>query len=399
VGRDSVEAQNDTPSDRSRRRVLLVGPLPPPIAGVEIMTQNILAAGSKLRGWEVRHCNTSKGGDLSTKGSLNATNVGYIVWHWLKFVGSLFSIRPNIVHLPLSQNLPGFLRDTIFVLSGALLKRRILLHFHGGDFQRFLGSRWPPLRPAIKWVLRRSTRIAVLGEALRGQFSGLVPDERILVMPNSIHAPASLGTRVYTVGSATVLFLGKISAAKGAVDFVTAADLILSRHRDLRIQFVLVGESLDVERNVTFVPSPHGAMARISALMAHDWCRGAITLHPPVVGEGKWNLYRSSDIFVLPSYSEGMPLTLVEAMWAGLPIVASRVGAIEETLPISQSPFLIQPGDTESLADRILELYRDPDRRAALGWENQKVATENYGLEQLTTRLEHAYNLTSGSFA
>jgi glycosyltransferase involved in cell wall biosynthesis len=89
------------------------------------------------------------------------------------------------------------------------------------------------------------------------------------------------------------------------------------------------------------------------------------------------------DIFVLPSYSEGLPLVLIEAMANGLPVVASRVGGIPEIIEHNKSGLLFEAGNYNQLAEKILELYRDLDFYERIRREGFKVAKRNTLEEQV----------------
>jgi glycosyltransferase involved in cell wall biosynthesis len=96
------------------------------------------------------------------------------------------------------------------------------------------------------------------------------------------------------------------------------------------------------------------------------------------------------DAFALPSYREGMPLAILEAMAAGLPIVATRVGGIPEVLRDNEEGFMIEPGDKSALADRIRLLARDLALRGAIARRSKARASE-FTLDRMTASYEEVY--------
>jgi glycosyltransferase involved in cell wall biosynthesis len=97
------------------------------------------------------------------------------------------------------------------------------------------------------------------------------------------------------------------------------------------------------------------------------------------------------DVFVQPSRYEGLGVALLEAMAAGLPVVASRVGGIPETVQAGRTGLLVPAEDPEALAAAITELLRDPDRAARMGAEGRKRVLAEFSMEAMTDRYERLY--------
>ena len=102
-------------------------------------------------------------------------------------------------------------------------------------------------------------------------------------------------------------------------------------------------------------------------------------------------LLRAFDLFVLSSVSEGMPLTVLEAMAAGVPVVATRVGGVPEAVVDRETGWLVPPGDPESMAGAVLALLADPARRAALGRRAQERACGQFDVQQMADAYARAY--------
>jgi glycosyltransferase involved in cell wall biosynthesis len=102
-------------------------------------------------------------------------------------------------------------------------------------------------------------------------------------------------------------------------------------------------------------------------------------------------LFRAMDLFVQPSLWEGMPLTLLLAMGAGLPVVGTRVSGITEVIEDGKNGWLVAPGDSEALAAAILELYRGPELRSRMGQAARQTVAESHSQEAMLRRLEGIY--------
>jgi glycosyltransferase involved in cell wall biosynthesis len=102
-------------------------------------------------------------------------------------------------------------------------------------------------------------------------------------------------------------------------------------------------------------------------------------------------IYRALDLFVHPSLWEGLPLALLKAMGAGLPVVATRVSGSQEAIEDGVNGYLVAPGDPEALARAILELHRHPEAQRRLGDAARRTVVARYSLEAMLQRLEELY--------
>jgi len=94
---------------------------------------------------------------------------------------------------------------------------------------------------------------------------------------------------------------------------------------------------------------------------------------------------------VLTSASEGTPVTIIEALAAGRPAVATRVGGVPDVVDEGETGFLVRPGDTHALAERIEILARDPERRAAMGAAGRERTLSRYAVERLVDDMDELY--------
>ncbi len=110
-----------------------------------------------------------------------------------------------------------------------------------------------------------------------------------------------------------------------------------------------------------------------------------------ISGEGKNQVLQRADCLVLPSHGEGLPIAILEGMAYGLPVIATRVGAIPEVITDGKEGFLIAPHDVETLADRLLHIEGDPTLRKEMGQAARKRIERDYTLERMADRLSNVY--------
>ena len=293
----------------SNGRLIVVGPLPPPVHGVTISTTLVLANTALSERFEVEH--------LDTSDHRSGRNVG--AWDFINAVSALRAVtrllirlraRKGVVYLPLSQGTPGFLRDSLFVLIAHTMRWRVAAHLRGSDFRSYYEASPLLARRWIRFTLRRIDSVGVMGESLRWVFRGLVPEERIAVVPNGTPEPAHADV---ARDPHHVLFLSNLRRRKGVVEAVEAALIVLERVPWARFTFAGAWESDELE-----------AELRRRAQRFPD----AIEFRPAVRGKEMDRIRGSASILLFPPVEpEGHPRVVLEALAAGLPIVTTNRGA------------------------------------------------------------------------
>ena len=111
-----------------------------------------------------------------------------------------------------------------------------------------------------------------------------------------------------------------------------------------------------------------------------------------ISGDKKNEIFQASDVLILPSYSEGLPMSILEAMAVGLPIISTPVGGIPEAVEDGVNGFLIQPGDYKALAEKIDILANDKQLREQMGQNGYKIAKEKFDVDVVIKQLKEIYN-------
>jgi len=336
-------------TDTRRQRLIVIGPVPPPVHGVTVSTRLVLANPLLRERFDVEHLDTSDRRSAENIGSWDFVNVVLALKHLTKLISRVRGDK-GLVYLPLSQNTGGVLRDSLFIHVAAGAGWRVAAHLRGSEFRGFYLARGR----AFRWWIRRSLNnldsLAVMGNSLTSLFDGIVPRERIAVVPNGTPAVErnELGAR-----SDRILFLSNLRRRKGVVEALDAA--LITVLEDPEAQFVFVGEWED---------------ERLENLLRRraEAANGRIRFLPAVFGGDKDRLLLSSSILLFPPVEpEGHPRVVLEAMSAGLPVVTTDRGAIAETVVDGESGFVLRDPVPEELADRLLRLLRDEALRRRMG--------------------------------
>lgn len=325
-------------SDRSR--LIVVGPLPPPTHGVTVSTGLVLQNALLRRSFVVDHLDTSDHRTGRNLGTWDPVNVVLGVLSVAKLVGKIVRGR-GVVYLPLSQSRAALVRDTLFIQLSSLRGWKIAAHLRGSELNAVYDQSHPLFRSWLGLALRRLDSLAVMGSTIAGSLDGIVPRERIAVVPNGT---PDIGAGSGAAGT-DVLFLSNLLRRKGVVQAVEAALLVLERQSNVTFRFVGEWESPELEDELRALAEPAGRRIDFLEQANHDT---------------KVALLHSAAVFLFPPVKpEGHPRAVLEALAAGLPIVTTDRGAIRETVADGESGFVLPHPEPQELAKRILRLVED----------------------------------------
>ncbi len=339
-------------SRRARRapaqpgRLVVVGPLPPPYHGASVSTGLLVSSETLQQRFALEHVDISDRRDgRSNIGRWDLENVTGGVGGALRLLARLRGPR-GVVYLPIAQNVPGILRDSLYIHVAALRRWKVAVHLRGSDLGDVYRAQPAAMRLWMRFTLRRVTSMAVMGDSLRPVFDGLMPAERIAVVPNGT---PEIALPELPTDPQQVLFFSNLRRRKGIIESVDAALRVLLEHPTARFVFVGDWEDEELERQV-----------RARAAKAGD----QIEFRPAATGDDRLALFASSSMLLFPPVEpEGHPRVVLEALAAGLPVITTNRGAIAETVVEGESGFVLDHPVPDELAACVLRLLRDPGLR------------------------------------
>ena len=331
----------------AKQRLVVVGPLPPPYHGASVSTQLLVSSEILRRRFELEHVDISdRRSGRGNIGRWDLQNVAGGLAGALRLLRKLLRGRRGVVYLPIAQNVPAFLRDSLYIHLAALCRWDVAVHLRGSDFPDLYRRQPAAMRHWMRFTLRRVTTMGVMGHSLRGLFDGLIDPGRVAVVPNGT---PEIALPAVPRDAQQVLFFSNLRRRKGVVEAVDAALLVLREWPAARFVFVGDWESEELERRVR-------AMARKAG--------PRVEFRPSVTGDDRLALLASSSILLFPPVEpEGHPRVVLEALAAGLPVITTDRGAIAETIVEGESGFVLQHPVPQELAARVLCLLRDGELR------------------------------------
>lgn len=265
-----------------------------------------------------------------------------------RMLGARLRGKVDVVHINLASHGSTYRK---LCISGwaAMLGIPYVLHLHGGGYKRF----WPEadtlLSRRIGAMFRRAAGVIVLGKIWRDFVLSKVPEAegRVVILPNATETPSlphkGGGDKVQ------ILFLGRIEKDKGTPELCEALGLMAD----------LPGWRATI--------AGAGEEEMLRARLKQLGLEGRVAVPGWQTARDVARLLSEADILTLPSFVENQPISIIEGMAAGLAVVATPVGAVEDIVSDGETGFLVPPGDVPALRNALSRLVEEPELRRRMG--------------------------------
>jgi glycosyltransferase involved in cell wall biosynthesis len=280
----------------------------------------------------------------------------------------------KIIHIHLFE--PGVIGRPAAWLAGVPV---VITHEHGKTLWKRWHHRWFERLAARRTDLRIAVSRDIRELRLKQEHT---PPEKIVLVDNAVEpsrfevseaARCAKREEIGVAGSVVVGTVGRLVEAKSYDFFLEIAAEVSAKRPD--VKFVLVGEG-HLGESLHRMRDRLGLTDRVLFL-------GSRSDIP--------ELLASMDLYVITSQREGLPVSLIEAMMAAKPIVATAVGGIPENLVDGEDGILVEPGNRKAFVEAVLGLLGDPDRMQALGQRARDKATARYSARTILETLETIY--------
>ena len=295
---------------------------------------------------------------------------------YIKFIKVLLVDKPDLVHIHSSFG-PSFYRKLPFIYMASWAKKPIINHIHGADFDEFYTNSSEKKKRQIKKVYGKCKILVALSEEWKQRLEKIVPKEKIMVIENySVLHEDALKERCSRQSNHEVLFLGELGRRKGCYDIPSVIEDVAKDIPD--VKFILAGAGFAQDETA------------IKQLIKEKGIEQNVEFPGWVRGNQKDKLLREADVFYLPSYNEGMPMSILDAMGYGLPIVSTNVGGIPKIVHDDENGFCFEPGNVMEMGKAIENLLLE-NKRLEASISSFEIVKRGYSLEQHIKKLEKCY--------
>lgn len=289
---------------------------------------------------------------IATTDSTNYINKLFIfVYAYIRLLFFFLIGKYSIVHIH-GASYNSFKRKKLFIDLAYLFKRKIVYHIHGAEFEKFSNSN----KANVETVFRKVDVVVALSDSWKIFFESQFPFLNVIIVNNIVPLPIKNDNNKSNVRICKLLFMGYLDHRKGVYDLLKC----LKNDKDkfdgvLRLHIGGNGEADNVKNIIN-------EYELYNIVCFEGW----------VSGLKKQELLLDADVFILPSYNEGLPISILEAMSYSLPIISTSVGGIPEIVEDDKNGFLIEPGNIQQMSSAIFKLLNDESLRKSMGYESYK---------------------------
>ena len=290
---------------------------------------------------------------------------------WLHVLFCLIGKRADILHLHMAER-GSFYRKAWLLKLGHRFGVPVVIHHHGAEFEDFYGALPEKKKQYLKEILEEADLNLVLSERLKTELLQKAPCARAEVLHNAVTVPDTVPDRT---NADRILMLGAQGKRKGSYDLLEALAAI-DKKLPQNLKVWMCGDE-DVD-GVKHRVKELGLQSRVEHV---GW----------VAGAEREECLKRAMLHVLPSYREGLPMSILETMGQGIPNISTKIASIPEVIRDGENGFLITPGDVETLQERILQLVSDQKLWRQFSEEGAHLIREEFSLRASIDRLEHFY--------
>lgn len=361
---------------KMKPKILILGKLPPPYMGPAIATQIILNSSLKEK-YHLIHISTQVNKSFDTQGKISLSKIYKNITLYVNLWKMAKEHHPELMLFPFSQETVGFLKDIPYIIIAKHFKIKIILQLRGSNFKTWLSNSSKLTNLVVKKTLSKTSAIIVLGEKLRYLFEDFFPKGRIFVVPNGGDFVIKKHTDID--GQIRLMYTGNYLPSKGFDVILKAISILPRKYRDMI--------------HLTAIGGWQGTEFQDSCQKIIKDNKLNVTLYEQTESNKKFTHLSHSDIFIfVPVKPEGHPWVIVEAMAAGLPIIATDQGAITESVINNENGYIIPSNNINALADKLLFLIQHQDIREKMGEQSlcfyQQKFNENALVKNFTTTFD-----------
>lgn len=255
----------------------------------------------------------------------------------------IFNKRIKIVHLHGAAN-ASFWRCRIYINISKYFSKKIILHEHAADFKEFFNT--CDKKHKIIATLNKCDILIVLSQSWKQYFISIgINDDKIIVLNNVVNSPRSKNISKTQDNKLHLLYLGEISKRKGCFDLLDC-----------------INQSREIFKEKIFLRIGGNVVDRdINAYIRKYSLQNIIKYEGWISGIQKDEMLRWADVYILPSYNEGLPIAILESMSYKHPIISTKVGGIPEVVKNLFNGILIEPGNIKDMALAINYYLDNPN--------------------------------------
>lgn len=286
-----------------------------------------------------------------------------------KLIYQLTFISPKLVYFQISPLGFAFLRDFMYVLLIKSFHIKVVFHLHGKGIANASKNKFYKI--LYKWAFKKNEIICLsskLAYDVKEVFEG-----KAFIIPNGIPTQNNPSVKNINNGDVLLLFLSNLLVSKGILDYLDALKIL--KEKGMAFQGVIVGKSGDLTED------------KLLKLIVEKSLKDFVKYLGGKYDYEKLMILQKTDILIYPTCNDAFPIVNIEVMQNGIPIIATREGAIPEIVDDGITGFLVEKNNPQQIAEKIEILAKNPELRKRMGDAGRKKYLENYTLDKFENNL------------
>lgn len=346
------------------KKIIMMGPMYPAIGGMATVLEN-LSKSILVDEFNILFWNTAK--ETSENRSF-ITAVKKRLSILIGFYKKIKEYKPDYIHIHTCSGFITFFLDSCFALISRLLGIPYIMHIHGATFDSFLKSQSKLKLKFIMNVLNNSKKVVALTDEWKNIFENEFGLKNVTVILNGV--PPVEFIRQPSDKCTGILYMGQVCSRKGTKDLIRA--FCEAKLNDIKLHLAGdFGGDVTKEELENYITT-FGASGE------------NIIVEGPVQGTKKIKLMEECSVFCLPSYAEGLPMVVLEAMSYRQAVITTDVGGLPGLISNQINGILIQPGDIRSLSNSLEFLVYNNDLRNALSINGYETFLSKYSINAVS---------------
>lgn len=298
--------------------------------------------------------------------------LAYFFVAYIKILFTLIFKDISIAHLHTAER-GSFFRKAILVRTFKLFGVKTVMHHHAAEFEEFYKKLSVRNKNYVNRTLEMVDVNIVLSKRLISMITSKAPKARVEVLYNAVPVPKY---NVYDLNAKHIMFLGRLGKRKGTYDLLQAIKNIDDKMpKEYKFDLCGDGEVDEVKEKIKELQLEE----RISFV---GW----------INAERKNEFFKKACINVLPSYNEGLPMSILESMAFGIPNISTNIASIPEVIQNGMNGFLVRPGDISALSECLLKLINNSTLRSQFSANSYELIKKQFGLDTNIARLKEIYH-------
>ena len=291
---------------------------------------------------------------------------------YLKIIIIFISKEIDIVHVHMSSKGSAY-REGVILLTAKIFHKKTLAHMHAAEYEKWFYSLGYMNKKIVSFLLKKADVILALGEKWRKVYEDVTGcKSKVEILYNAVNVPRE---NYYNADAKEILFLAHMIERKGIDDLL---DSISAIGNDIPDDIVFVLYGADRENNIIEKICDRKLSTKVKY---KGW----------LSNDEKDNCFKNVMLNVLPSYNEGLPMTILETMAYGIPNISTQIAAIPEVIRNGENGILIMPGDKKRLSEKLKNIISDREMRLSMSDKAYNTIVDKFSINNHLTNLMKIY--------